>query len=625
MKNDLPSLLNCPFVFVLFCAFLQSCQQSAPSPEDLNFFKQKNAEHNGDYLATYPFSSPDSCIAKLKAEVPLPYQPYGCLGLWYRLPRTSQAVSFRLLELYEENYPHDTVTAFAQMMRAEWYVNLAKHDSARICLKDAYERYLALGRPLDASDATMLTGRSYLYQANHAAAVQAYLDVLNLLNSADTSFTERHSMVYGELGTAYERSGDRKNQLKWKLKAWHADHSKLANPIGYKMRVANALCIYYLKSDADSSLYWANLSYELSRQNTQTTAMSPTSIPYALARAHFKKGNCSEAVNYFRAALSKANRDTPIGYYQICRSLGEAFLCTNQLDSANHYAKLALATPDTMHLSEVKRVLGKAHAQAGDWKRAYEAALESKNLYEVGINFEKTKAIEVLSAQYETATKERQLMEAKARHTAEIQQKWIILLVALLLIGLVAGLYLRQRSRRVILEQDHQLLQQERALIETQAQLQKKELEQSKEALEKADRLLAVKNKIIEELHLRLHNGQEKPPDDQAERTDINLESFRSMKILTKEDWRRFKELFDQAFPNYLQQLSHAQPTLTNAEIRLVLLLKLNFLQPEIAETLGISGDSVLRSRRRLSQKLGLPDSRHLLSFVQDFGTEPKD
>jgi hypothetical protein len=49
------------------------------------------------------------------------------------------------------------------------------------------------------------------------------------------------------------------------------------------------------------------------------------------------------------------------------------------------------------------------------------------------------------------------------------------------------------------------------------------------------------------------------------------------------------------------------------------MLIKLNFDTLEVSEALGISKESVWRSRHRLSQKLGLEETKDLDGFVVGF------
>lgn len=91
------------------------------------------------------------------------------------------------------------------------------------------------------------------------------------------------------------------------------------------------------------------------------------------------------------------------------------------------------------------------------------------------------------------------------------------------------------------------------------------------------------------------------------------------MKILTDTDWRRFRDHFETVFPNYTRQLQVDFPALTSAEIRLFMLIKLGFGNNEIAGTLGISQESVYKSRFRLRKKLGCSKDLGLDEFVQAY------
>ncbi|MEZ4959038.1 MAG: tetratricopeptide repeat protein [Saprospiraceae bacterium] len=626
------------FAFLPFFSFL-ACQDNTAPDSDSTFFEHQNAAHNGDYLATYPLSNADSCVARLKAEVPPSLQPWGCLSIWYHMPRTNPAVNFRLLELYEENYMHDTVTAFAQMVRGEFYVDLAQFDSARICLTDAYQRYTRLGRPLDASDATYVMARSYVYQNNFADALKNYFEVLDLLNVHDTTFSHRRATLYQDIAVAYERSNNRPQFLSWLQKNWDADYSKLDNAWRYRARTASNLCTYYLKTDPDSSLFWVNMALDIFKQNNEAAA-PPARLIYWLARAYFVKGECDTALPYFLDAYRRnPDKSNLFGYYQFGMTLGDCYLCTGKLDSAEIYLKESLASPDTGNLAATHNLLGDVYAKRGDWKRAFDEVKESRRLFEIKFTADKAKEVAELEARYENAQQERRILELEQERKSTIQQNTIIALLAMLALGFSASLYLRQRGRHRILEQENELLEQDKKLLEQEKELaearellkdkalerSQTELHQSnsalkttKEELDTTSRLLALKNHLIEELQMRL-NTQHLAPPEETTHGPMESNSLRSLKILTDTDWVHFRQQFEQSFPGFLNSLKKEYPRMTAAETRLFLLLKLDFDKIEIAETLGISPESVMRSRRRLSNKLGLAETADLDNFIQAF------
>ena len=81
------------------------------------------------------------------------------------------------------------------------------------------------------------------------------------------------------------------------------------------------------------------------------------------------------------------------------------------------------------------------------------------------------------------------------------------------------------------------------------------------------------------------------------------MQTIQNTVLLTETDWTEFKILFDPLFPNFFIQLIKAYPELTQAEIRLLALEKLNLLDKEKGNMLGISADSVKKARYRLRKK----------------------
>lgn len=153
----------------------------------------------------------------------------------------------------------------------------------------------------------------------------------------------------------------------------------------------------------------------------------------------------------------------------------------------------------------------------------------------------------------------------------------------------------------------------------------KKELQKNREDLSTLTQLLIDKNSLLaeqEETILNLKttnpvspaNGHENIPG--PEDFEKNLYNQR---ILTKEDWSSFKIYFEKAYPGYLFRLRDRFPALTEAEERIFLFIKLNLKNKEAAAILGISADSVNKTRIRLRKRLALEESVDLDEYVKGF------
>ncbi len=94
--------------------------------------------------------------------------------------------------------------------------------------------------------------------------------------------------------------------------------------------------------------------------------------------------------------------------------------------------------------------------------------------------------------------------------------------------------------------------------------------------------------------------------------TSEKISELSTFKILTDDDWEKFKNLFEQIYKGFFFKLKNEIPGITNSELRLSALIKLNLNSNEIAQMIGISTESVKKTRQRLRQKMELKPSESL-------------
>lgn len=147
------------------------------------------------------------------------------------------------------------------------------------------------------------------------------------------------------------------------------------------------------------------------------------------------------------------------------------------------------------------------------------------------------------------------------------------------------------------------------------------------EALEAKRQAEAQAAHAREQLETFTHNLREKTNlienlQEQLLHRETNEEQIRHITelshhvILTDEDWERFKFLFDSVYPGFLHNLKRKSSDITVAELRMAALCKLQLGIKECASILGISPNSVHKTRYRLKQRLGLEQDADLESFI---------
>lgn len=140
------------------------------------------------------------------------------------------------------------------------------------------------------------------------------------------------------------------------------------------------------------------------------------------------------------------------------------------------------------------------------------------------------------------------------------------------------------------------------------------ELKQHKQDLMKLTQALVEKNTLLKSVADSNTTKKEIPENS----TNFDQDMLNN-KILTDSDWATFKTQFERSMPGYIQRLRAANSELSEAEERLFLLLKLNLKRKEIAGILGISPDSVKKTRSRLRKRLALTASENLENYIRNF------
>jgi DNA-binding CsgD family transcriptional regulator len=94
--------------------------------------------------------------------------------------------------------------------------------------------------------------------------------------------------------------------------------------------------------------------------------------------------------------------------------------------------------------------------------------------------------------------------------------------------------------------------------------------------------------------------------------------SLTSARLLTDDDWQAFRRHFDRVYPDFFWQLHQQLTDLSPAEERLMALAKLRLHSRQMSQMLGISTESIRKSKYRLRKKFGLAGESPLLALLTD-------
>jgi DNA-binding CsgD family transcriptional regulator len=219
--------------------------------------------------------------------------------------------------------------------------------------------------------------------------------------------------------------------------------------------------------------------------------------------------------------------------------------------------------------------------------RIYDSAFYYNNLYsKLNDSLEKmvaTSSLAISSARLNEERSHYQIQSLNSEKRSEIMwRNFIIIFIVLVSLSIFLAI------NRKLLKSN---LKRERA---------EQEIVSAKEQLQMFTSNLIEKTDLVEKLQLQAASRQASL-EQQALITEISQHT-----ILTEEDWVKFKLLFEKIYPAFLAALKEKVPDITIAELRMAALTRLRLTTNQIASILGISPNSVYKTKQRLRQRLRL-------------------
>jgi len=335
-----------------------------------------------------------------------------------------------------------------------------------------------------------------------------------------------------------------------------------------------------------------------------------------LALAYMSLSNWNQALSYLNEAilLKSASED----FTQTAVILNNIGYCNaklgNELSAEKNY-QLALetATANGQRLDRLTalRRLSSLKAITGNHKAAFELQRQYISLSDSINDEERSALLEDLEFRYESQKREQEI-QLLQKEQVIITNRWLNLALGLAIVIILGVLLFDSQRRKYRIERER--LAQEQQLRKSELQMVTSLLEQNQQKLDEYTLNLLRKSEEVSQLEEKLNEFGLK-----QDGSVLLNEDFSSVRILTEDDWDEFKSVFDSVHTGLLTRLLQSFPSLTIGEQRLFLLLKLGLTSKQISRILGVSSDTVKKSRYRLKKKLGITDSVSLQEFVNEF------
>ena len=375
---------------------------------------------------------------------------------------------------------------------------------------------------------------------------------------------------------------------------------------------ANLIGMCYLKTEKyDSARYWFNeaIRVDIGRQDLQRAWQGITDGN--IGHTWYLQQEYDKAIPFLQSGVEKTAAehvfDNTAGFEcilaDIYLSKGQHEIAWRYLESARDHTYSARKDDNFFKLY---KALSQYYRKAGDPARTlmyqdsmliYADILEAKKDKNQKVQAEYTFANE----QYLAASAS---LMAKTRHQKGIRNLIIGILFLLMLI--VVLFYLKQRNQYQFKSQQMEF--EKRKAEET--------LRSAQTELDDFTQMLKEKNALIEQFSeemQKLHGSTNAPLT--TEQAEI-LNQLRQSAILTDRHWEEFRARFEKVHVGYLHRLKQKLPDLHPAEIRFMVLAKLQLTNREMAGILNVSTDSVRMMRLRLRRKLNLEEEGSLEELI---------
>jgi tetratricopeptide (TPR) repeat protein len=342
-------------------------------------------------------------------------------------------------------------------------------------------------------------------------------------------------------------------------------------------------------------------------------------------RIYFNMNKLQESNNYFLKALEKyreAEDKNSIALIQ--NSLAENYLQLSDLKNAEQHASAALQVANNevglqLEARDALELLIKINTAKGNYNKAFGYQQKYITLKDNLLNEEKSKEITRLEMLYETEKKEKEISLLKSEAEKAEILRYAMGGAVLFIVITAFFLYNHQRVKN---RKNKQLYESQQALSAAElnnAKLREDQLQRELEFKTKELTTSALnfiqKNSLMLEIKDKIKEIQCK--SDHGLSRELNkLQHIVDHSFNLDNDWNEFRLYFEQVHHNFLSNLKKQFPDLTNKELRLCALLRLNLNIKETTTLLGISAESVKVARYRLRKKLGIGGEESLTNFL---------
>lgn len=298
------------------------------------------------------------------------------------------------------------------------------------------------------------------YSGDYSAALNSYLEAFDY--EVQLSDTIGMAEAYNNIGVVHYYMGDMENTLSYFKKSVQLTEA-VGNLQTLKKGYINIGAIHQHREEFDEALEFYKKGLEIAKEINDEVDINISQ--HNMAQIHTARKEFDLAEEYLMSSMAFQQRiGSQKGIAIDHTNLGNLYRDKGEYHKAKEqYLKAIEISKKGSFIKQLEDTYGglaEMYAKNGEFKLAYESSIDYIKLKDSLLNEENARNFAELRTKYETAEKEKALVEEKiksesfakeaveAKLVAENRNKWIIILFSIL-VGLVLFfMFLKQRSQR---------------------------------------------------------------------------------------------------------------------------------------------------------------------------------
>lgn len=345
---------------------------------------------------------------------------------------------------------------------------------------------------------------------------------------------------------------------------------------------------YYFLNRLDSALYYAQAAYDAAIADSL-----PSQLPHVytdLGSIYAKMGENGKALEYIDKAIGLRSRKDTLAILGLYADKVDLFGKLGQYDSAYHYFRKAVASPNLATQADAYNHMSGAYYKMGRCNEAYSLLLRFTELADSVRKQRHTAEVIALQELYKHEQLSVENLYWRTQAAERQSNVYLMATLSLLSLWIASTIYFFYwRNRRRLVEQQHQLASQQEELHH-QLQVTTENLQRMAEMEQKEARL---KETFFRRLNQRIVQEIEK---------GSNI-------LLSDDDWEDIVQNADIIFDNFTRRLQQHYPALNKEDLRYCCMVKMQLSQLEMSQIMHLEKDSVKKRLKRIRMEKMKADS----------------